>query len=538
MAALDVDDLRISLQGRVLVDGVSFTIRDGRRTCLLGASGSGKSLIARAIVGQLPAGAVATGSIKVHGVEVLGVPTAKRLPVARPAMVFQDSAVALNPLVRVREQLAHPLRRHRSLARAEAHRAAAELGERVGLPAHLLEAFPQELSGGQRQRACIALALACEARLLVADEPTTALDVVTQAHVLDVLASETAAAERLSVLFITHDFAVAAAMCTDAIILDNGHVVESGPLREIFRRPQNGSTQALVRAARTASLESARRPGPPDVASKPTETTAAFFDVAGLSKSFPPRFRKARVQSADEPALERVGLHPTDLAIARSERVGIVGVSGSGKTTLLRIMLGLEHSDSGRVRCDEQTIRPANSGELRWYRRRVQYVPQDPANTLDPRMEVRDLVAEPLESLGYDGDREAAVVDALECVGLNRSHLARRRNELSGGQAQRVAIARAIVVRPDFLLADEPVSGLDLPTRERVVGLLTRLADERGMGLLIVSHDLSVVASLCHRTLVLHDGRVIEDRRTLDLLRNPRHARTRELLAAIPPLPF
>lgn len=537
MSALDVNDLRISLQGSVLVDGVSFTIPKGRRTCLLGASGSGKSLIARAIIGQLPAAAAATGSIRVHGVEVLGVPTAKRPPVARPAMVFQDSAVALNPLVRVREQLAHPLRRRRGLARGEAHRAAAELGERVGLPAHFLDAFPQELSGGQRQRACIALALACEARLLVADEPTTALDVVTQARVLDVLATQAATAERLSVLFITHDFAVAAALCSDAIVLDSGRVLERGPLREIFQQPQNRSTQALVSAARAASLDGLRGPAS-SAAVKPSEGAHAFFDLAGLSKVFPPRVRTARAPSGAELTLERAGLHPTDLTIAHSERVGIVGVSGSGKTTLLRIMLGLEHCDSGTVQCHERQIRPASARELRWYRRRVQYVPQDPANTLDPRMEVRDLIAEPLASLGHDGDREAAVVDALEAVGLDRRHLARRRDELSGGQAQRVAIARAIVVRPDFLLADEPVSGLDLPTRERVVDLLTRLADERGMGLLVVSHDLSVVASLCHRTLVLDAGRVIEDRPTLDLLHNPRHSRTQELVAAVPPLPL
>ena len=534
MSALEVEGLRISFRGTVLVDGVSFGVESGQRTCLLGASGSGKSLIARAVVGQLPAGMRVTGSIRINGVEVAGMTTAKRPDEARAAMIFQDSAVALNPLVRVRDQLASPLRRRRALSRTEAVRASAGLVEAVGLPAALLEAFPQELSGGQRQRVCIALALTCEAGLLVADEPTTALDVVTQARVLKVLRERADATPNLGMLFITHDIAVAAAVCSQAVVIAGGHVVEQGRLDELISRPEAAPTRSLVHAAHTASLNpsplahpAAARPAKARPVSRP-EGDPAFFELRGVSKAY----AGARRSPAPRPALTK-----TDLVIGTSERVGIVGVSGSGKTTLLRLMLALEGCTTGVVRCGGRDVRPADARSLRWYRRQVQYVPQDPANTLDPLMKVEDLVAEPLVALGSDIDRRAAVLDALESVGLDRAFLGRRRHELSGGQAQRVAIARAIVTRPAFLLADEPVSGVDPATRERIVALLAAIAEERGTGLLVVSHDLSVVAGLCERTLVMHAGRVIEDRPTPEVLDAPGHECTRELMAAVPALP-
>lgn len=268
----------------------------------------------------------------------------------------------------------------------------------------------------------------------------------------------------------------------------------------------------------------------------PTNTTEAtgepFYDLAGVSREYP----APRRGLLDRPR-KLVALRPTQLRIAPGERVGIVGVSGSGKTTMLRLMLALESTDTGTVTCASREVEPASVRRLKWYRRKVQYVPQDPASTLHPLMTVAKLIEEPLVRLGVGGDHRAMISEALQAVNLDDRFLTRRANELSGGQAQRLALARAIATRPDFLLADEPVSGLDLPMREQIVALLRRICDERGTGVAIVSHDLSMIASLCERTVVMYGGEVVEDRPTAHLLARPEHPRTRELIDAIPTLP-
>lgn len=539
MHSLEVTDLRISIGGRTIVNGTNFSVGKGQRVCLLGESGSGKSLTASAVLGRLPANAVTGGSIRVNGVEVLGIPASKRPEEARVAMVFQDSAVALNPLVRIRDQIVEPLRRHRGLARAAALQAATELAESVGLPdpASLIDRFPAELSGGQRQRVCIALALACNTRLMVADEPTTALDVVTQKRVLDVLKRYTAGQHTPALLFITHDFAVASELCSDSVVMKDGDVVEQGQVHSIFAAPENPYTRELIRAARAATVDPYVQKFKRELAELRAEDAAqrparrAFYDIGEVSREYPmPRkglFGKRESKTA---------LHPTSLVIEEGERIGIVGVSGSGKTTLLRLMLALDTTDTGAVTCQGKEVFPAEVAKLKWYRRKVQYVPQDPASTLDPLMTVQKLVREPLVRLGVQGDHGEMVREALLSVGLDEKFMHRRANELSGGQAQRLAIARAIATRPDFLLADEPVSGLDLPMREAIVALLRQVSEERGTGIVVVSHDLSMVANLCERTVVMHAGEVVEDRPTRQLLADPRHPRTRELLDAIPTL--
>ena len=541
--SLEVTDLRISIGGRPLVKGVSFSVERGQRVCLLGESGSGKSLTAAAVLGRLPSHAVTDGSIRVNGVEVLGTSSSKRSDEARVAMVFQDSAVALNPLVRLREQLVEPLRRHRGLSRADALSAAAVLAESVGLPdpAHILDRFSGELSGGQRQRVCIALALACNTRMMVADEPTSALDVVTQRRVLDVLSQYTAGQNTPALLFITHDFAVASELCSHAVVMKGGRVLERGPLATIFAASEDPFTRNLIRAAQAATIEpyvqqfereqfetelGELQPEQPDGAQR-----QVFYDISEVSRAYP----MPRKRLLDRPR-RKVALAPTTLQIGCGERVGIVGVSGSGKTTLLRLMLALESADSGEVACESREVRPAGVRELKWYRRKVQYVPQDPASTLHPLMTVGQLMAEPLERLGVPGDHGEMIHEALYAVNLDDGFLSRRVAELSGGQAQRLALARAIATRPDFLLADEPVSGLDLPMREQIVALMRGVSAERGTGIVVVSHDLSMIASLCERTVVMYGGEVVEDRPTRELLPSPAHPRTRELLEAIPTL--
>ncbi|MFT3796862.1 ATP-binding cassette domain-containing protein [Microbacterium sp.] len=533
--ALDVTDLRIRIGGHPLVHGSTFRVDRGERACLIGESGSGKSLTAGAILGNLPAHAVVEGSIRVNGIEVAGIPAPRRPAQARVAAVFQDSAVALNPLVRLGAQLTEPLRRHRSLSRDDARRAAVDLAASVGLPdpERLLQRFSGELSGGQRQRLCIALALACGTGLIVADEPTSALDVITQQRVLEVLRRYTAGPDAPSLLFITHDIAVAAALCRHGVVMRQGVVVDQGPLDAVLSAPEDAYTRELVEAARAATISPGLRMSQPDADDAPRDDTSpdTFIHVDGVSRSYPlPRQRLFGTTR------RHVALHPTSLDLRPGERVGLVGASGSGKTTLLRLMLALEPGDTGTISCRSRTVRPAGVRELRWYRRAVQYVPQDPASTLDPRMSVQRLLREPLARLGVPGDHDALIRSALDAVRLGDGFLHRRAGELSGGQAQRVALARAVATEPEFLFADEPVSGLDLPMRKEVVALLRRLADERGMGLVLVSHDLSVVADLCARTIVMHDGAIVEDRPTTEVLCAPEDRRTRELLDAVPVL--
>ncbi len=259
----------------------------------------------------------------------------------------------------------------------------------------------------------------------------------------------------------------------------------------------------------------------------------SYLTARGISRSYTtPR------RSLFRPGTPHRALADVSLSLQPGERVGLVGMSGSGKSTLLRALLAIEQPDEGEVRCQCKTVAPASVAALRWYRRAVQYIPQDPAASLDPRMSVEALVTEPLIRLHVDCDLVQRAREALDQVGLDRRFLARRPHELSGGQAQRVAIARAIATRPAFLLADEPVSGLDLPIRQQVVAVFESLSRTTGAGLLIVSHDLAVFAALCERTVVMHEGRIVEDRPTADLLGEPRHSHTRELIAAVPPLPF
>lgn len=538
MQSLEVTDLRITIGGREIVKGSTFSVGPGQRVSLLGESGSGKSLTAAAVLGRLPANAKTSGSIKVNGNEVLNVPAPKRRGSARVAMVFQDSAVALNPLVRLRDQIMEPLCTHRCLSKSDAMGACIDLADSVGLPEPdtILDRFPAELSGGQRQRVCIALALACDTKLMVADEPTTALDVVTQKRVLDVLKKYTAGQETPALLFITHDFAVASELCSDAVVMKDGNIVEQGEVAAIFASPDNPYTRKLVAAAHAATVDPYVQKFKKELAALRNEAAAApssatFYDIAEVSRHYDmPR------KNIFQKRVKKTALTTTSLKIDKGERVGIVGVSGSGKTTLLKLMLALEGADSGSIMCDGQEVYPTSLKQLKWYRRKVQYVPQDPASTLDPLQTVRALVKEPLVRLNVPGDHDQLVQDALNSVGLDSKFLKRRANELSGGQAQRLAIARAIATQPEFLLADEPVSGLDLPMREQIVGLLKKVSEERGSGIAVVSHDLSMVASLCERTVVMHAGEVVEDRPTKELLTDPQHPRTQELLEAIPAL--
>ena len=586
MASLTVTDLSISIAGNVLVDKVSFSVAAGEKLCLLGASGSGKSITACAILGQLPPNAVTSGSILIGGQEVLGVPLQRRSPNARASMIFQDSAVALNPLIPVGQQLTQPFRRHQGMSKADAASAAVEILHTIGIadPQALVRAFPSELSGGQRQRVCIALAIACRTGLLVADEPTTALDVVTQEKVLAVLRRYVSAVDAPALLFITHDIAVAASICDAGVVLHDGKIVEQNSFSQLIQAPRHPFTQSLVEAARAATVTTAveqasdlsgqghhqrvlvgsavgdggtvtqqgisqhhnagitlgrvplalaepgNAPGCKPAAS-PCNPDVDYLSAEDVTRSFIlPR------QRIFGPRTERVALNNVSIQIGKNECVGLVGSSGSGKTTLLKALLALDRPTAGQITCDGREVTPGPLPTLKWYRKVVQYVPQDPATSLDFRMTVRDLIHEPLVHLDVPCNREERITSALDAVGLSTALQSKKASELSGGQAQRVAMARALAIRPQFLLADEPVSGLDLPMREQVIALLQDICANSGMGLLVVSHDISMVASLCERTVVIHAGEIIEDGATSRVLTDPKHPTTRDLLDAIPSL--
>lgn len=584
MASLTVTDLSISIAGNLLVDKVSFSVAAGEKLCLLGASGSGKSITACAILGQLPPNAVTSGSISIGSQEVLGVPLQGRPAAARASMVFQDSAVALNPLIPVGQQLSQPFRRHQRMAKADAAAATLEILRAVGIPdpQALVRSFPWELSGGQRQRVCIALAIACRTGLLVADEPTTALDVVTQEKVLAVLRRYVSAVDAPALLFITHDIAVAASICDAGVVLHNGRIVEQNSFSELIRAPRHPFTRTLVQAAQAATVQTAVEqatdlssihehheqvlvtsgvlhvratrdggnnagaagstevklagpaPDEPGSGSLPSSHCAPevdYLSAQNITRSFtlPP-------QRLFGPRTERIALKNVSIQIGKNECVGLVGSSGSGKTTLLKALLALDKPTAGQITCDSRSVTPGPLATLKWYRKVVQYVPQDPATSLDFRMTVRDLIHEPLVHLDVPCNREERITSALDAVGLSTALQSKKASELSGGQAQRVAMARALAIRPQFLLADEPVSGLDLPMREQVIALLQDICRNSGMGLLVVSHDISMVASLCERTVVIHSGEIIEDGRTSRVLTDPQHPTTRHLLEAIPRL--
>jgi peptide/nickel transport system ATP-binding protein len=454
--------------GGILAD-VSFSVRPGERVGIIGESGSGKSMTALAVLGLLPDGMRATGSVSLAGREILNLPDKKMraLRGSKVAMVFQEPMTALDPMMTVGRQVGEACGGGR--ARVE------KLFSDVGLAAEKQRSYPHELSGGQRQRVLIALAMAGDPDVLIADEPTTALDVTSQDQVLGLL--ERLVAERgMSLVFISHDLAVIARMCGRVGVMRDGRVVESGPVEEVLRRPRHEYTRALVAAS---------RPGAP-----------------------------ARVTDVGEPVIRvedvstREALREVSLTVRRGERLGVVGGSGAGKTTLLRIIAGLAEADSGAVRVDAG----------------LHVVFQDPQSSLNPRLRVGKAVAEG----GGDAGR---VAQTLAEVGLPTDAARRFPAEFSGGQRQRISIARAVAGRPEILLADEPVSALDVSVRSQVLGVLDELVEDYGLTLVFVSHDLSVVRQVCSTVAVMHEGRIVEHGATEEVWAHPQHEYTRALLA-------
>ena len=570
---LEVRDLTITPAGAetpVLHD-VSLSLAPGERVGLIGESGSGKSLTAQSVMGLLPDELHARGQVHLQGHSGnLLEANEKTLAGLRSdivSMVFQEPMSALNPLMRIGDQIAEVLRIHGKVPRAQIPTRVRELLHDVHMPDpdSARFAYPHQMSGGQRQRVMLAIALANSPRLLICDEPTTALDVTVQKHMLDLIAERVAAVEA-GLLFITHDLAVVAGVCDRVVVMYRGRIVESGSVDEIFTAPKHEYTRGLLASSDLESTDDRGRlftpktalaysgpqveeaePQPDARESQDSEDGAAsakegngaasakesapLIEVSDVTRVFRGRGLFGRGRS------RVTALGGIDFTVASGARLGIVGESGSGKSTLLNILSGLDRPTTGHVRVGDIRVEAASSQALRRLRENLQIVFQDPFASLDPRMRIADIVAEPLIAASVDKDeRTARVEEMIAAVDLDADSLRRYPHQFSGGQRQRISIARALVTRPQILVADEPVSALDVSVRAQVLNLLTDLVDEYALTLLFVSHDLGVVKHLCSEVIVMKSGQIIESGATENIYANPQEEYTRSLIAATPSL--
>ncbi|WP_442811428.1 ABC transporter ATP-binding protein [Streptosporangium sp. NBC_01756] len=511
---LSVRELSVSFGTAPAVREVSWDLRRGEVLGVVGESGSGKSVTALAAMGLLPATATVRGSVRLAGEEVVGAGTATlvRLRGAKVAMIFQDPLSAFTPVYTIGDQIAEAVLAHRPVSRREARARAVELLRLVGIPEPALRAasYPHEFSGGMRQRAMIAMAIANDPEVILADEPTTALDVTVQAQVLDLLRTaqrETGAA----MVLVSHDLGVIAGLADRVAVMKDGEVVEQGTAEQVFARPREPYTANLLAAVPRLDAE---------IAPRTVADEAPVLEVAGLEKTFP--LLKGAVFRRRTGSVHAVS--GVDLLVRPGETLGLVGESGSGKSTTLFEILALRAPEAG-------TIRLFGEPPSAKARRDVQIVFQDPMSSLNPRMTIGEIVAEPLRTLGEPRD---AVPTLLEQVGLRAEHADRFPHQFSGGQRQRVAIARALSVRPRLVVLDEPVSALDVTVQAGILDLLARLRDELGLAYLFVSHDLAVVRQIADRVSVMYLGRTVETGATADVLHDPLHPYTRALISAVP----
>jgi peptide/nickel transport system ATP-binding protein len=526
-ASVTIRDLKLALPAGgdrpYAVDGVSFDLFAGKILCVVGESGSGKSMCAHALIGLLPDNVIPEGgAISFEGQNLLTLDQDSWLGLRgrHIAMVFQEPMTALNPLMRIGEQIAEMFEAHGLLTAKERKQKALNLLHEVGLPdpKASAQAYPHQLSGGQRQRAMIAMALALEPAVLVADEPTTALDVTTQAQILKLI-RELQRRRNMAVMFITHDFGVVADIADSVVVLQHGKVVEQGPAEDVLLRPQHPYTRALLAAVPTMQ--------PPQRATLLNRRKAV--EVIGLDKTYvsssgwfqPER----RVQAASQ----------VNFNIHQGETLGLVGESGSGKSSVARLVMRLIEPDQGTVRVGDIDFTATNGRALRQARRRIQMIFQDPFASLNPRRKVGNIITDgPIAHGVAPMTARQRAAELLGLVGLNASAMERYPHEFSGGQRQRIGIARALALEPEIVVADEAVSALDVSVQAQVLNLLEDLKARLGLSMLFITHDLRVAAQICDRIAVMQRGALVELKPTAVLFSAPEHPYTRELLAAVP----
>jgi peptide/nickel transport system ATP-binding protein len=524
---IEINGLTVALprgaDRRHAVEDIALNVGQGEIVCVVGESGSGKSVTAQAIMGLLPKGqlTLAGGSILLEGDELTTkTPAAIRaLRGARMSMIFQEPMTALNPVEKVGAQIGEVLEIHTRLDAAERRERVIDVMRSVHLPdvEQMINAFPHQLSGGQRQRVMIAAALVLDPVLLIADEPTTALDVTTQAQILSLIA-ELRERRGTGVLFITHDFGVVAEIAHRVVVMQHGRIVEVGTRDEIIRAPKQAYTRTLISSVPSLT--------PPPRAPK---TTKIRLETQALSKTYGSSgflFGKGRVVNA----AKDVNVH-----VRSGETLGIVGESGSGKTTVARSIARLVAPSSGQILIDGDDWAKLTEHTLRPRRKKVQIVFQDPYRSLNPRRTVGASVIE--GPMNYGAGRQACMDRArelMQLVGLQPDALSRYPHQFSGGQRQRIAIARALALEPEILIADEAVSALDVSVQAQVLKLLDDVRQKFGLAVLFITHDLRVAAQICDRIAVMQNGVVVEEGRTVEIFANPKHAYTRALFAAAP----
>lgn len=524
---LAIDRLCIDLQTaagpRPVLDDVSLKIRQGETACLVGESGSGKSLTSLAIMGLLPPGVlkVRSGRITLEGTDLLtrSPRQLRGLRGDRMAMIFQEPMTALNPVMRVGDQIAEVLDTHARLKGPDRRARVLEAMEQVHLPdiARISRAYPHQLSGGQRQRVMIAMALILEPALLIADEPTTALDVTTQKQILSLIA-EMQRVHGTAVLFITHDMGVVSEIADTVHVMRQGRLVETAPADRLFRAPGHDYTRALLAAVPSLRPRAARDPQP----------RPPVLDVAGLGKTY-------RSGGFLKPVSAKRAAEDVSFALRPGRTIGIVGESGSGKSTVARCVMRLIDPSQGRISLAGTDITRLNPGAMRRRRQKIQIVFQDPYRSLNPRRRIADSLIEGPMNFGRPRDEALARARSLlQTVGLTDDALDRYPHQFSGGQRQRIAIARAVAMEPEVIVADEAVSALDVSVQDQVLKLLERLQDELGIAILFITHDLRVAAQICDEVIVMQQGRVVEQGPAGRVLVAPRHAYTHALIDAAP----
>ena len=518
---LSVTDLQIAYGAEPAVSGVSFTVGRGEVVAVVGESGSGKSTTAHAILGLLAgSGHVTGGTVEFEGEQIDSYSDRawQRIRGARIGLVPQDPTTSLNPVTRIGDQVAEVLRIHGLADRRKARLDAVEVLERAGIDRPEIRArqYPHELSGGMRQRVLIGIALVANPALVIADEPTSALDVTVQRRILDHL-DERIAESGAAVLLITHDLGVAADRADRILVMRGGRIVESGRTADILDNPRDEYTKKLLSSAPSLSSGPVVRPVRQD--------TSPLLTLTGITK----HFNVGRGSSI-------TAVNEVSLTVPRGQTVSLVGESGSGKSTTARIAVRLEQADAGTISFDGQDITKVKGSDLRELRRRIQLVYQNPYASLDPKLSVQDIVAEPLRAFKVGGrsQQQTRAAELLDQVALPEQFLSRKPAELSGGQRQRVAIARALALKPDLLVLDEPVSALDVSVQAQILALLDELQRELGLTYLFISHDLAVVRQISDVVGVMQAGRLLEIGTTTEIFDNPRNEYTRTLLDAIP----
>jgi len=524
MPLLQVDDLKVHFHTRngvvKAVDGISFQVQAGKTLAIIGESGSGKSVACYSLLRlvPMPPGRFAGGQALFEGRDLLQLPEAelRRVRGKGISIIFQDPMTSLNPYLQIGTQLIEPLQLHFGMSRKQAWEKAISTLEEVGIhdAASRMHAWPFEFSGGMRQRVVIAMALITEPRIIIADEPTTALDVTVQAQILKLL-KELQVRRNIGVVFISHDLSVVADIADEICVMQNGRFVEQGQSEAVFRHPQHDYTRKLLAAVPDS-----------EKASDHSRVPEPLIEIRDLNLQFPGR--------GGMPGTHAVA--DVSLAIQRHEILGLVGESGSGKSTLGRCILRLLAPGSGSIRFDGTELCGLSAAAMKPLRRRMQMIFQDPYASLNPRMTVYDTLAEPLllhgvtNRKGLDGE----VFKLMDAVGLARTSVLRYPHEFSGGQRQRIAIGRAIGTRPEFIVADEPVSALDVTIQAQILELLLELVQRYNLTMLFISHDLGVVRYLSDRILVMKAGRLVESGYTHQIFNAPEQDYTRALLSAIP----